>query len=346
MQKTVVVTGGAGFIGSHVCKELSRAGYLPVVFDNLSNGHRESVRWGPLTVGDVADAEALLTAFKVHSPHAVIHLAGYIAAGESVEDPAKYYGNNLRTTLMLLEVMRETKVSKIVFSSSAAVYGTPDGIPIKETAPMLPTNPYGHTKLMSEQMLRDHSNCGISSISLRYFNAAGADPDGELGERHEPETHLIPLVLETAAGLRSHVDVFGDHYPTPDGTCIRDYIHVSDLARAHVLALKRLENADGAMAFNLGNGNGFSVLDVISAAEQVTGRNVPVVIRDPRPGDPVTLVADATRARAELDWRQEFGDLEIQIRHAWNWHLRTAGIRTLRPARNRRAEVEPRIATN
>ncbi len=319
MGETVLVTGGAGFIGSHVCKALDRAGHRPVVIDDLSNGHRSAVRWGPLVVADLADGEALRAVFRHHAPTAVIHLAGYIAAGESVSDPGKYYGNNLRATLTLLEVMSEMSVLRTVFSSTAAVYGDPDSTPIGETAGLHPVNPYGHTKLMSEQILGDYAAHGICSVSLRYFNAAGADPDGELGEMHEPETHLIPLVLEVAAGLRPHINVFGTDYPTPDGTCIRDYIHVSDLANAHVLALADLNGDPGATAYNLGNGRGFSVFEVIAAAETVTGCRVARRHCDRRPGDPPILVADASRARRELGWRQAYGGLETQIGHAWSW---------------------------
>lgn len=329
MTKTVLVTGGAGFIGSHVCKALAQAGHRPIVLDDLSHGYRDAVRWGPLFTADLADREALRAVFRRHAPAAVIHLAGYIAAGESVADPGRYYGNNLRGTLALLEGMKEAGVLRIVFSSSAAVYGVPDSTPIGETARLSPVNPYGHTKLMCEQMLRDHSVHGMTSVSLRYFNAAGADPGGDLGERHDPETHLIPLVLEAAMGIRPHIDVFGTDYLTPDGTCIRDYIHVSDLANAHVLALEALTGATvaGATAFNLGNGQGFSVFEVIAAAEAVTGRRIPRRHRDRRPGDPPALVADDSRARRDLGWRQSFGDLKTQIRHAWNWQQRAARLR-------------------
>lgn len=319
MSKKVLVAGGAGFIGSHVCKALAASGDTPIVYDDLSGGHRDAVRWGPLVVGDLMDREALEGAFDSYRPEAVIHLAGYIAAGESVEDPAKYYGNNLIGTLGLLDVMRSRGVDALVFSSSAAVYGDAGDDPIGEETPIGPSNPYGRTKAMTEQLLQDYVTYGFRSVSLRYFNAAGADPDGELGELHEPETHLIPLVLEAASGHRSHIDVFGTDHPTPDGTCIRDYIHVSDLADAHVLALRTLEDraVEGAEAFNLGNGRGFSVREVISAAERVTGRRVPTRDKPRRPGDPPRLVADATRASEAFGWRQRHADLETQIAHAW-----------------------------
>lgn len=322
MSDTVLVAGGAGYIGSHVCKALSRAGYSPVVYDNLVSGHLEAVRWGTLETGDLDDAGHLEAVLEKHRPVAVIHLAGFIAAGESVQNPAKYYGNNLRGMLTLLDAMRRCGVMRIVFSSSAAVYGAPDAIPIREDAPIHPENPYGHTKAMSEQILRDHAVHGIRSVSLRYFNAAGADPEGELGEMHEPETHLIPLVIEAAAGLRPRVDIYGDDYPTADGTCIRDYIHVSDLAEAHVAALRHTAGHEGADAFNLGNGRGFSVLEVIETVERVTGRRVPVQHCPPRPGDPSRLVADATRAMETLGWRQNYAELMTQVEHAWAWQLR------------------------
>lgn len=321
MAESILVTGGAGYIGSHVCKALASHGYLPVVYDDLSGGYRQSVRWGPLVVGDLLDGTQLDAAFRKHRPQAVIHLAGNIAAGESVRDPAKYYGNNLVGSLTLMEVMRARGLNALVFSSSAAVYGDAEVMPIRESAPIRPSNPYGHTKAMTEQFLRDYVAYGLRSVSLRYFNAAGADPDGELGEMHEPETHLIPLVLEAAGGLRSQIDVYGCEHPTPDGTCIRDYIHVSDLAEAHVLALRRLSEGggEGAEAYNLGNGRGFSVREVIEAAERVTGRRVPRRECPSRPGDPPRLIADATLASEVLGWRQAHAELETQIGHAWNF---------------------------
>jgi UDP-arabinose 4-epimerase len=320
MPGTILVTGGAGYIGSHVCKALARAGYLPVVYDNLFNGHREAVRWGPLEVGNLEDRSRLSACLAEHHPEGVIHLAGYIAAGESVVAPAKYYGNNLCGFLTLLDGMRHHGIARIVFSSTAAVYGAPKEVPIKETSPIRPVNPYGHSKAMCEQILQDYAVAyGMRSISLRYFNAAGADPDGELGECHEPETHLIPLVLEAAAGIRNGIDVYGDEYPTRDGTCVRDYIHVADLATAHVLALRKMETAAVVGAYNLGNGQGFTVLEVIDAAERVTGCPVPTRRHPPRAGDPPILLADATLAKAELGWIPAFGALETQLEHAWSW---------------------------
>lgn len=341
MPETVLIVGGAGFIGSHVCKALARVGARPVVYDSLVTGHPESVRWGPLEVGGLDDPIALEAAFRKHRPAAVIHLAGFIAAGESVVDPAKYYGNNLRGTLTLLDVMRRCGVDRIVFSSSAAVYGAPVRVPIPEDAAIRPTNPYGQTKAMTEQMLQDYRTYGLRSVSLRYFNAAGADPEGELGEMHEPETHLIPLVLEAAAGLRPGIDVYGDRYPTPDGTCVRDYIHVADLADAHVAALRHTAEHDGATAYNLGNGHGFSVLEVIETAKRVTGRTIATRICGPRAGDPPRLVADAARASAELGWRQNYADLSTQVEHAWAWQLRQ-----LRPNASRKLTQPSRMSAS
>lgn len=320
MLKAILVFGGAGYIGSHVCKALAHAGYLPVVYDNLSHGHREAVRWGPLEIGHMDDENRLGACLLKYRPNAVVHLGGFTAAGESMIDPGKYYGNNLRGFLTLLDAMRSYGIDKIVFSSSAAVYGVPEQVPITEDTAISPVNPYGHTKAMNEQILRDYAGAyGIRSVSLRYFNAAGADPDGEIGEDHEPETHLIPLVLEVPAGLRVCIDIYGDTYPTQDGTCVRDYIHVTDLAAAHVLALRRMERPSTALAYNLGNGRGFSVLEVVRAAERVTGHPIPIRRGPPRAGDPPILLADATLAKAELGWRPAFGDLETQLEHAWRW---------------------------
>jgi UDP-glucose-4-epimerase GalE len=333
MRESVLVTGGAGFIGAHVCKALNNAGYVPVAYDNLSQGHRESVRWGPLDVGDLADAARLKAVMLARRPVAVIHLAAHLSVSESVANPAKYYDNNVGATLTLLAVMRETGVRRMVMSSSGATYGCPAVMPVAETAPLLPTSPYGHSKVICEQLVRDHVAHGIGSVSLRYFNAAGADPDGELGERHEPETHLIPVCLETALGLRPEVEIFGDRHPTPDGTCIRDYVHVSDLADAHVLALGRLSGATSAAVYNLGSGRGDSVRTVIRTAEQVTGRSIPTVFRGPRPGDPPELVADIRQALHELEWSPRFGDLTTQIAHAWAW------ISAAKSSRSRRRQA-------
>lgn len=323
MQRTVLVTGGAGFIGSHVCKALAGAGFRPVVYDNMSNGHLWAVQWGLLERGDLASADRLDDCIRRHRPDSVIHLAGVIAAGESVVDPEKYFNENVTGTISLLSATRRHAIGKVVFSSSAAVYGDPDAVPISETAEIRPVNPYGRTKAMCEDILGDFARAyGTRSVSLRYFNAAGADPDGELGETHDPETHLLPLVLEAAAGLRAGIDIFGDGYATPDGTCVRDYIHVADLAAAHVLALETLDRIEGACAYNLGNGRGFSVREVIAAAERVTGRKIPTHVKPARPGDPAILLADPTRAAADLGWSPAFADLDVQIGHAWRWMQR------------------------
>lgn len=322
MRAAVLVTGGAGFVGSHVCKALATAGYLPVTYDNLSQGHRWAVRWGPLEVGDIEDHNRLQQVMERYRPFAVMHFAALIAAGESVADPTRYYKNNVARLLILLDAMRRKKIDRIVFSSTAAVYGTPERTPIDEKHPLAPINPYGMSKLMGERILRDCAAAhGLRSIALRYFNAAGADPDGEIGESHEPETHLIPIVLEAAAGARSHVAVFGTDYPTIDGTCVRDYVHVTDLASAHVSALTRLEGASGPEAFNLGNGNGFTVREVVAAAERVSGAKIKVKLEPRRAGDPPILVADASHARTELGWQPAYSALDTQIGDAWRWTL-------------------------
>ena len=320
MRDTVLVTGGAGFIGSHVCKALSTGGFLPVAYDNLSNGHEWAVRWGPLERGELDDAARLAAVFERYRPSAVLHFAALIEAGMSVIDPARFYANNVGGLLGLLDAMRKHDVDKLVFSSTAAVYGTPQRTPIDEDHPVAPINPYGATKMMCETMLGDFGRAyGLNSVALRYFNAAGADPEGELGEAHEPETHLIPLVLDAAAGRRSHITIFGTDYPTQDGTCIRDYVHVSDLASAHTAALAFLRSGEGTYAFNLGNGRGHTVREVIDTARAVTGRTVHTKLAARRPGDPAALVADAARAQRTLGWKPVYSDLRLQLEHAWNW---------------------------
>lgn len=317
----MLVTGGAGYIGSHACKALSEAGWRPVVFDNLVAGHEDAVRWGPLAVGDLADRARLDDVLTQWRPQAVLHFAAFAYVGESVLDPGRYYRNNVAGTLTLLEAMRDHGIGRIVFSSTCATYGAASGAPITEDTPQSPVNPYGYTKLVVERMLADfHAAHELDSVSLRYFNAAGADPDGLVGERHEPETHLVPLALQVALGLRPHLTVFGSDYPTPDGTCVRDYVHVCDLASAHVAALRLLERGGaGARAFNLGLGHGFSVRDVVDSVERVTGKSVPVVHGPRRPGDPARLVSDATRARRELGWTPAITDLDMIVRTAWDW---------------------------
>jgi UDP-arabinose 4-epimerase len=319
--QSIFVTGGAGYIGSHACKILARAGYQPIVFDNLSRGHREAVRWGPLVEGDLADRERLVTALRTHCASAVMHFAAFACVGESVADPALYYRNNLAGTLSLLEAMRQARVDKIVFSSTCATYGVPGVNPIRETVPQLPVNPYGETKLAIERALRWYGEAyNIRSVSLRYFNAAGADSDGEIGECHEPETHLIPLVLQAALGQRSHIEIYGVDYPTADGTAIRDYIHVEDLADAHLRALEQLYAGCESAALNLGVGRGHSVREVITAAEAVSGRAVPWRNGARRAGDPPVLVADPSLAAERLGWRAQRSDLHTIIRTALAWH--------------------------
>jgi UDP-glucose 4-epimerase len=319
--KNILVVGGAGYIGSHMCKYLREKGYQPVVLDNLVCGHREAVRWGPFFEGSMDDGALLRRILSDYPVSAVMHFAAFCYVGESVKDPAKYYRNNVADTVSLLEVMLQEKVLNFIFSSSCATYGEPVEVPISETHRQKPINPYGRSKLMVEQILEDfRSAYGLESISLRYFNAAGADPDGDLGEDHHPETHLIPLVLQTALGKRPHVEVFGDDYPTKDGTCIRDYIHVRDLAQAHLLALERLLNGRSGGVYNLGNGAGYSVKEVVQVARDVTGKSIPVRVITRRAGDPAVLVGSSLRAITDLGWKPEFGDLKAIIGTAWRWH--------------------------
>ena len=319
----VLVTGGAGYIGSHSCKALAAAGFVPIAYDNLASGHEWAVQWGPLEQGDILDRARLSQVFEAYSPAAVMHFAAHAYVGELVEQPAKYYRNNVAGTLSLLEVMREHSVEQIVFSSTCATYGVPQTIPIPDDHPQNPINPYGASKLMIERMLADFGAAyGLRSISLRYFNAAGADPDGEVGEDHDPETHLIPLVLEAAVGKRPNITIYGTDYDTPDGTCIRDYVHVTDLAEAHVLALKALQANCNSASYNLGTGNGFSVREVINTAHAVTGRAIAAKEGPRRAGDPSRLVADAIRAMSDLGWKPQYCDLEKVIATAWNWKVR------------------------
>ncbi len=319
----ILVTGGAGYIGSHTIKALLERGYRVVALDNLSVGHREFVLCDDFVQADLLDRAALERVFEKYPIRSVIHFAARTAVGESVENPEIYYYNNVVGTLNLLSAMRAHGVDEIVFSSSAAVYGDPERIPIPEDHPKHPKSPYGKTKLMMEEILSDYSHAyGIKYVALRYFNAAGSDPEGEIGEWHDPETHLIPIVLEAAYGIRDHVEIFGTDYPTPDGTCIRDFIHVVDLAEAHVLALERLREGKASSAYNLGTGVGHSVREVIEACKRVTGRDFQVVEGPRRPGDPPALVADPTKARQELGWKPRFTELEEIIATAWNWMLK------------------------
>jgi len=340
---TILVTGGAGYIGSHAVRALQRAGYRPVVLDNLVYGHRrivEDVLQVPLVLGQVGDRSLLAQLLSgTHSAtagkpiQAVLHFAAYAYVGESVVDPAKYYRNNLGDSLTLLEALQEegerrgTQPLPVVFSSTCASYGIPepDQIPIDESCPQQPINPYGRSKWMVEQLLADFGAAyGLPSVTFRYFNAAGADPAGDLGEDHSPETHLIPLVLEAMAGRRPCLQIYGDDYPTPDGTCIRDYIHVSDLADAHVLGLQKLLAEGGQHVFNLGNGTGYSVQQVIEAAQGLTGRGLLAQVAPRRTGDPPVLVASAEKAHRELGWQPRYPQLSMILYHAWTWHQSTA----------------------
>jgi UDP-glucose-4-epimerase GalE len=323
MAINILVTGGAGYIGSHAAKALAEAGYEPITYDNLGRGHRESVRWGPLVVGDLADRVLLAKTIERYRVDAVMHFAAFAYVGESVEQPELYFRNNVANSLTLLEAMNEAGVRRIVFSSTCATYGLPEKIPISEDAPQHPVNPYGESKLMIERMLHWQGEArGLTYAALRYFNAAGADPGGEIGEDHDPETHLIPLVLQGAAGMRPAIEIFGTDYPTPDGSAIRDYIHVTDLAEAHVLALKHLLKGGASLKLNLGTGRGHSVREVIAAAERITGRKIARRETARRPGDPPMLVADAQQARATLNWAPKRSGLDDILSSAWAWHMR------------------------
>ena len=320
-EKCILVVGGAGYIGSHMCKALAQRGYLPVVLDNLGRGHGEAVQWGPLVTGAMDDPHLLDRTLSAWPFEAVMHFAAFAYVGESVTDPALYYRNNLAAPMVLLDAMGRHGVDRFIFSSTCAIYGEPSRIPITEDHPQAPINPYGWAKKTLEQILVDYGRAyGLKSVSLRYFNAAGADPDGEIGEDHDPETHLIPLVLQTALGQKETVRIFGDDYPTEDGTCIRDYVHVNDLADAHLLALERLLAGGGSGAYNLGNGRGFSVREVIDTARRVTGCVIPVENAPRRPGDPARLIGSSDRFMTGYGWRPRFADLESIVKTAWNWH--------------------------
>lgn len=317
----VLVTGGAGYIGSHTAKMLAAEGFEPVVFDNFSEGHRWAVKWGPLVEADLADKAAIAAAIDKHRIEAVVHFAAFTYVGESMKDPAKYLRNNAINSFQLLEAMRETGVKDIVFSSTCATYGNPETVPLREDHPQRPVNPYGESKLMVEKALRWHGEAhGLRSVALRYFNASGADPDGEIGENHRIETHLIPLIIEAGLGARTHIEVFGTDYPTPDGCAIRDYIHVNDLADAHIRALRYLKQGGSSTAVNLGVGRGYSVREVIACAEEVGGVRVPVRFGPRRPGDPPILVADPAKALEVLGWKPKFDTLKSILETAWRWH--------------------------
>lgn len=328
-KSTILVTGGAGYIGSHAVLALTRAGYEVIVLDNLSYGHRELVEQVlkvKLIVGDISERALLDQLFTKHNITAVMHFAAYIAVGESVTDPTKYYRNNVAGTLTLLEAMVAASINKFVFSSTCALYGVPKTIPLVEDHPQDPISPYATTKWMVERMLSDFDQAyNLKSVSFRYFNAAGADPNGLLGEDHTPETHLIPLVLLAALGKRESVSIFGTDYPTRDGTCIRDYIHVTDLAQAHVLGLEYLLKGGDSAAFNLGNGSGFSVREVIETTKEVTGKEIKILEGDRRPGDPPVLVGSSDKARKVLGWHPQYPNLKDIVAHAWQWHQQRHG---------------------
>lgn len=319
----VLVCGGAGYIGSHINKQLHKEGYETIVFDNLVYGHREAVKWGKFEQGDLSNIEDIERVFNKYSIEAVFHFAAYAYVGESVVNPEKYYYNNVSNTLNLLKVMREHGCRKIIFSSTCATYGEPERVPITEDMPQNPINPYGATKLMMERILKDYYRAyGIEFVVLRYFNAAGADPEGEIGESHDPETHIIPLVLDAASGRREDIKVFGTDYETLDGSCVRDYIHVYDLATAHLLALHYLEQGKESDFFNLGNELGTSVLQVIESVKKVTGREFKVTLTDRRPGDPAVLVGSSRKAQEILGWEPIYKDIDKIVEHAWKWHER------------------------
>lgn len=318
----VLVTGGAGYVGSHACKALATAGHTPVTYDNLSRGHREAVKWGPLEVGDLLEKDRLTEVMARHNPVAVMHFAALAIVSESVSHPERYFLNNIEGTRNLLDEMKAANIRRLVFSSTCAIYGIPDTVPISESESAKPISPYGESKLRVEQMLSSRKETDrLSSIALRYFNAAGADSDGHIGEDHDPEPHLIPNVLNAASG-KQNLTVYGNTYQTSDGTCIRDYVHVSDLADAHVLALNLLENEPTTTFANLGTGTGFSVLEVIREAERVTGKEIPFDVGPARAGDPPSLIANGTYARDLLGWAPRRSDLPTLITDAWRWHSR------------------------
>lgn len=319
----ILVTGGAGYIGSHCCKTLKNAGHNPITIDNLIYGHRENVRWGEFFEGDIGNRSVLDAIAATCEIHAVMHFSAFAYVGESVSHPRKYFLNNVAATLTLLNWILDRGIRHFIFSSSCATYGNPQYVPIDENHPQNPINPYGRTKFMVEEILKDYSAAyDFKFISLRYFNAAGADPDGDVGENHRPETHLIPLILDVALGRSKAIQVFGNDYDTADGSCIRDYIHVSDLAQAHLLALERLLAGAESDCINLGTGKGYSVLQTIDIARAVTGKQIPIQIAGRRPGDPPVLVAANRKASEILGWQPVFTDLEDIVRTAWHWHRR------------------------
>ena len=318
----ILVVGGAGYIGSHMVKQLANTGHDVITLDNLSYGYRDAVKYGEFIEGDLGDDKVLDKIFKSGDIDAVMHFAGFIQVGESVTNPSMYYHNNVINTHALLDAMLRHNIKNFIFSSTAAIFGEPEYTPIDEKHRKQPINPYGHSKLMIEQILDDYDKAyNLKSTCLRYFNAAGADPDGELGERHIPETHLIPLILQAASGRRDDIKIFGNDYPTDDGTCIRDYIHINDLCEAHSLALQRMMKTKQSARYNLGNGKGFSVSEVIDIAKQVSGNDFNVTIEPRRDGDPAVLVADASLAKEDLDWQPKFAKLYDIVKTAWDWEI-------------------------
>ncbi len=323
MKKTILVVGGAGYIGSHMVKMLLGAGYEVVTLDNLSGGYRDAVLGGDFVFGDTADRVGLDRLFAGYAFDGVMHFASFIQVGESVQNPSKYFQNNVAATLNLLDTMVAHRVNAFIFSSTAAIFGEPQYTPIDEGHPKHPINPYGLSKWTIEQMLSDYDHAyGLKSVCLRYFNAAGADPEGQLGERHDPETHLIPLVLQAASRKREFITMYGQDYNTPDGTCVRDYVHINDLCQAHLLAIEQLFDGAKSTAYNLGNNAGFSVKEVIDMAKEVTGQDIPVVLGERRKGDPDNLVAESKKAQTVLGWQPQYADLATIIAHAWQWEKR------------------------
>ncbi len=328
MSKTILVTGGAGYIGSHVCKALRKKGYEPIVYDNLCSGNASAVKWGSFVEGDIRNREKLSETIKKFKPEAIMHFAALIQVAQSVSDPSLYYNNNVYGSFCLLEEARLHDIQHMVFSSTAAVYGLPEVSPITESTKKAPINPYGRTKLMMEEMIADYSKAyGLNAAILRYFNAAGADPEGETGTAYKVDSHIIPLLMSVASDQLDSIKIYGTDYPTPDGTAIRDYIHVTDLADAHILALEHLMEGRGSVTLNLGTTKGYSVADVVATARKVTGKTIPSINVERRAGDPSVLIADATQARGIFHWNPKLSDLEEIIKTAWNWKQKQLSFR-------------------
>jgi len=320
MSKNVLVTGGAGYIGSHTCKILDKNGYNPIVYDNLSRGNKWAVKWGNLVVGDIINYRKLSRAFNKYNPIGVIHFAAYAYVGESIDHPKRYYRNNVKGTINLLEAMIDNNIDNIIFSSTCATYGEPNNIPISEGHPQNPINPYGKSKYMIEKIMNDYSEYyDFNHVSLRYFNAAGADTDTEIGEAHDPETHLIPLVIKAANGEKENIEIYGTDYDTKDGTCVRDYIHVNDLGRAHLMSMEHLIEGGGSEIFNIGNGEGYSVKEIINAVEKVSNQKINRIESDRRKGDPAVLIADNSKIKGQLNWSPKIKDIESIIETVWKW---------------------------